>query len=93
MKITEVVHIFGLLFDKVKVMHYLSKMYWATFWAIFFTNSPGHPACRPRFYVHEGWVKHWRESKNMHLCSDGNFYGWHIYRRMILSHYIYLKHG
>jgi hypothetical protein len=36
MKITEIAHIFGLLFATVKVMRsFFTKMLWATFWAIF----------------------------------------------------------
>jgi hypothetical protein len=40
----EAARIFGLLFSQVKAMHYIwREMGCAIFWAIFFTNSSGHP--------------------------------------------------
>jgi hypothetical protein len=52
MKITEVAFILGLLFAKVKVVHYiiLTKTYWAMYiLGDFFTNSSGHPHEQPTF--------------------------------------------
>jgi hypothetical protein len=44
MKSTEIAQIVCLLFSTVKVMHiFLPELFLATFWAIFFTDSSGHP--------------------------------------------------
>jgi hypothetical protein len=42
LKIKDVVHMFGLHFFHGYALIVTQK--WATFWAIFFTNSSGHPA-------------------------------------------------
>jgi hypothetical protein len=43
-KITEVSHIFGILYSTVEFMHHFwRKMGWATCWVIFPTNPSGHP--------------------------------------------------
>jgi hypothetical protein len=42
--ITDVANIFGAFFSTVKsYVTILTKTGWATFWAIFFTDSSGHP--------------------------------------------------
>jgi hypothetical protein len=44
---TKVAHIFGLLYYTVKVLIYLIKITWATFWAIF---SKTHQVTLPSFF-------------------------------------------
>jgi hypothetical protein len=48
-KNTKVAQFFGSAFSTEKVLYIfiLTKTGWATFWAIFFTNSSGHPASGP----------------------------------------------
>jgi hypothetical protein len=41
LKITQETKLFGYFFSAKLIV---TKMGWATFWAIFFTNSSGHPA-------------------------------------------------
>jgi hypothetical protein len=44
LKITEVAQIFGYFFRSISYALILTKTIgWATLWAAFFTNSPGHP--------------------------------------------------
>jgi hypothetical protein len=46
MKFREVAYIFWLLSSKEKFYAFiLAKTGWATFWAIFFKNTSGHPGC------------------------------------------------
>jgi hypothetical protein len=49
LKITEVAHIFGLLFSTATAVYkFLLKNGWATFWATFsHTYSSGHPGADP----------------------------------------------
>jgi hypothetical protein len=44
LKIAEVNHIFATYFNGKGYAIILAKLRWATFGAIFFTNSSGHPA-------------------------------------------------
>jgi hypothetical protein len=54
LKITEVAHIFLAIFPqlpKIVQLFWQKKTGCATFWAIFFANSLGHPCEKPPMYV------------------------------------------
>jgi hypothetical protein len=62
LKITKVYQSFGLLLSQKKIYYtkFDFKNCWATFWAIFFTNSSGHPESdhqitKIRRPGHRGW--------------------------------------